>query len=378
MLFTLLVLDSVGAGALPDAADFGDTGSHTLGHLAELGLRLPGLSRLGLNRLPGLAALGEPGEPQASYGRIRLRSPGKDTTTGHWEFLGGRLETAFRTFPEGFPEELMGRFSERIGRGWLCNRPYSGSQVIADFGEAHLRSGDPIVYTSADSVFQIAAHEQVAPPELLYSWCEVARGLLVGEWSVARVIARPFRGPPFQRIAALRRDFSAQPPRLLLDRLAELGIPVYGIGKIPDIYAHRGFREEIHSDDNADGIEQTLRAMRTIPSGLIFTNLVDFDSLYGHRRDPTGYARALSDFDGRLGELLAAVPERGGLLLVSDHGNDPTWPGTDHTREWGICLLYRPGQAGRALGDREFVDVGATVAQVLGADWAVGSSFWEA
>ncbi len=381
MKFSIIVLDSVGAGELPDAQAFGDVGAHTLNHtLKASGVQLPNLTALGLGQLPTLD-LPASTATSGSFGRLKEVSPGKDTSTGHWEFMGVQLEHAFQVFPEGFPPEVMARFTAATGTGYLCNRPYSGTQVIADYGPEHLKSGDPIVYTSADSVFQIAAHLDRVPIETLYQWCQAARDILQGEYAVARVIARPFRGEfPYERAGELRRDFSLTPPPTVLDALKAAGKDVVGIGKIPDIYDHQGFTEEIHTDDNADGIRKTLARMQQPYDGLVFTNLVDFDSKFGHRRDPHGYAGALRAFDDALPELLANVPDDGCLLLISDHGNDPTWTGTDHTREHGLLLAYRPGGSGVgvSLGDREtFADIGATVAEALGVGWeGPGESFW--
>lgn len=387
MLLTIVVLDSVGVGELPDAAGFGDTGAHTLNHtLHAAPVHLPNLAALGLARVPtvqtGAATI--PDVPaQGAFGRMREVSPGKDTSTGHWEFMGVQLEHAFQVFPDGFPPEVMDRFDAATGTGHLCNRPYSGTDVLLDFGEEHVRTGKPIVYTSADSVFQIAAHEDVVPLETLYAWCAAAREILQGEYAVARVIARPFRGErPFERVNEHRKDFSLVPPPTVLDALKDAGRAVVGIGKIPDIYAHRGFTEEIHTDDNADGIVKTLDRMRRAAaegtSGLIFTNLVDFDSRFGHRRDPQGYSACLAQFDAALPDLIAAVPDGGALIVISDHGNDPTWKGSDHTREYGLLLAHRAGAAGVDLGERAtFADVGATAADALGADWSgPGESFW--
>ena len=376
---TIIVLDSVGVGALPDAKQFGDSGAHTLNHtVAATNLKLPNLAALGLARLPGVEGLAETGPVHGAFGRLREVSEGKDTSTGHWEFMGAPLESPFRTFSEGFPSEVMKRFEHAIGRGWLCNRPYSGTEVIKDFGEEHLRTGLPIVYTSADSVFQIAVHVDVTPLETLYEWSRAAREILQGEFAVARVIARPFKGAfPFDRMNEARHDFSLEPPRNVLDVLFEAGRDVIGIGKIPDIYAGRGFTQKIHSDDNIDGLNKTLAAMTGEFDGLAFTNLVDFDAKYGHRRDPQGYARALAEFDAFLPGLLQAVEPDGLVMLVSDHGNDPTWHGTDHTREHGLILAYRPGIGAVALGDRaSFADVGATVAEALRVTWrGPGTSF---
>ena len=387
MLLTIVVLDSVGAGELPDAASFGDAGAHTLNHtLKAAPARLPNLAALGLAQVAGIEtgdATVPAGPAAGAFGRLREVSPGKDTSTGHWEFMGVQLEHAFQVFPDGFPPAVMDRFDAATGRGHLCNRPYSGTDVIRDFGPEHLKTGAPIVYTSADSVFQIAAHEDVVPLETLYAWCRAAREILQGEFAVARVIARPFRGEfPFERANEHRKDFSLVPPATVLDAVKATGQAVVGIGKIPDIYANQGFTEEIHTDDNADGIAKTLARMRRAAqdgtSGLIFTNLVDFDSKFGHRRDPAGYSACLAAFDAALPELIAAVPEGGALIVISDHGNDPTWKGSDHTREHGLLLVHKGGAAGVDLGDRAtFADVGATVAEALGAAWdGPGESFW--
>ena len=373
MTVTVLVLDSVGLGALPDAEAFGDAGSHTLDHtVTSAGVSLPNLAELGLGNITGVTSVAAAERPLASHGRMEERSPGKDTTTGHWEFMGVILQHAFRTF-ERFPPAVMDAFDDLTGRGHLGNYPASGTEIIAELGEEHLRTGEPIVYTSADSVFQVAAHVDVVPLQTLYRWCEGARRILTGEHSVARVIARPFTGEAgaFERLGAQRHDYSVEPPTpTVLDALKAAGKEVIGVGKIPDIYAHRGFTQEVPSGSNMEGVDRTLELMRRKPNGLIFTNLVEFDSLYGHRRDPAGYARALVEADARIPELLQAVGPEDTLLIVSDHGNDPTWTGTDHTREYGLLLAYRPGQAPQNLGTREtFADVGATVAKTLGVPW---------
>ncbi len=389
MLLTIIVLDSVGVGALPDAASFGDVGAHTLNHTLQAApVPLPNLARLGLAQIPTVQTGPDTvpdGPAHGGYGRLREVSPGKDTSTGHWEFMGVQLEHAFQIFPEGFPPAVMEPFDAATGHGHLCNKPYSGTEVIRDYGREHLKTGDPIVYTSGDSVFQIAAHEDVVPLETLYRWCEAARGLLQGEHAVARVIARPFRGEwPFERANEHRRDFSLTPPPTVLDAVKASGQAVIGIGKIPDIFAHQGFTEEIHTDSNADGIQKTVARMRQAAaegtSGLIFTNLVDFDSKFGHRRDPAGYSAALAEFDAALPGLLDSVPHGGALIITSDHGNDPTWHGTDHTREYGLLLAYTPGMSGVDLGERAtFADIGATVAGALGVAWTgPGEGFWTA
>lgn len=377
---TIIVLDSVGVGALPDADRFGDEGAHTLDHtLQATGVSLPELARFGLGNIAGVDSIAADPRPLASHGRMAELSPGKDTTTGHWEFMGVVLEHAFNTF-EKFPPAVMDAFDAATGRGHLGNYPASGTDVIRDLGPEHLATGKPIVYTSADSVFQIAAHVDRVPLQQLYDWCEAAREILTGEHSVARVIARPFTGQPgdFERLGAERKDYSVAPPgTTVLDVIKAAGREVVGLGKIPDIYSHRGFTRKVATTDNLDGVTRTVEVMKTRPDGLVFVNLVEFDSLYGHRRDAGGYAQALADFDERLPEILAAVNEGDTLLLVSDHGNDPTWAGTDHTREYGLLLAYRPGSQGQDLGTRaSFADVGATVAELLEVAWnGAGESF---
>ncbi|MEM7739007.1 MAG: phosphopentomutase [Deinococcota bacterium] len=372
MTVTVIVLDSVGVGALPDAEAFGDVGAHTLDHtLAASSVNLPNLQRFGLGNIDSVRELATHARPRAAFGKLNEVSAGKDTSTGHWEFMGVVLEHPFQTFSQ-FPAAVMTPFDAVTG-GHLGNKPASGTAIIEELGEQHLATGLPIVYTSADSVFQIAAHVDKVPLETLYEWCRVARGILQDEYAVARVIARPFEGEvgAFTRIGAARKDFSLSPPHpTVLDALFDAGKAVVGVGKIPDIYNHSGFTKEIHTDSNLDGITKTIEAMRARPDGLIFCNLVEFDSLYGHRRNPEGYAQALKDVDDRLDDIISAMAADDVLMFISDHGNDPTWHGTDHTREYGLWLVYGEGINPVDLGTRAcFADVGATVADLLGVSW---------
>jgi phosphopentomutase len=380
----LVVLDSVGIGAMPDAAAYGDTGSDTLGNIARRRLlRLPNLVKLGLANIRPFDGLARVREPLGAYGRCALASPGKDTTTGHWEIAGIHLERPFPLFPNGFPSEIMDEFERRIGRRALGNRAASGTEIIRELGAEHMRTGSPIVYTSADSVFQVAAHEDVIPLWELYKMCETAREILRGPHEVGRVIARPFTGTPgsFTRDHANRHDYAVPPPRgMLLDRLDEAGVAVYAVGKIFDIYLGRGIQEYEKTRDNADGMAKTLGALRAVEEGLIFTNLVDFDSQYGHRNDVEGYARALEAVDAWLPELLAALGEGDLVIFTADHGNDPTFPGTDHTREYVPLLAFGPGTVGGVnLGTRATLsDVGQTVARNFGVPLEKGVSFLDA
>lgn len=370
-----IVLDGVGAGEAPDAACFSDAGADTLGHVRarKPGLSLPNLDALGFSRLYGGSrpALG-------AYGRARERSMGKDTTTGHWEMMGVVRETPFPTYPQGFPQEVIDAFSRAVGRGVLGNEPASGTKIIAQLGEAHMRTGRYIVYTSADSVFQIAAHESVIPLDELYEACQKARALLKGPHAVARVIARPFVGEPgcFVRTAG-RRDFSLEPPYpMLLDALEEHGVPVWGVGKISDIFCGRGLARHLPSHSNAEGIEATLLAMKELPLGMILTNLVDFDMLYGHRRDVEGFATALEEADRGIGRVMAAMGPEDTLILCADHGCDPTYGGSDHTRELvPVCFYGAAYPADEDIGTLEgFYHLGNRAAALLGVPFQAGAS----
>lgn len=405
MRVVLIVLDSVGIGALPDAGLYGDEGSDTLGNIArEIGsLSLPNMAALGLGNLvgrtggeavPGLPPL----PPAGACGRLGMKSPGKDSTTGHWEMCGVTLDRPFPTYPEGFPSRVLDPIERAIGRRVLGNKAASGTEIIKELGEEHIRTGRPIVYTSADSVFQIACHEDAVPLEVLYRWCLIARELLTGEDMVSRVIARPFTGPPgaFVRTAN-RKDFSVKPPRpTLLDYCQEAGVTVTAIGKIEDIFAGQGITKSIHTSGNGEVIEAILREIRVSQGSpgrqgetgyeswdeageargergdaLIFANLVDFDMLYGHRNDVRGFARALEEFDRALPRIMRAMGGSDILVITADHGCDPTTPSTDHSREYVPMLMYgKPIRTGLVLGDREsLADLGATLADMLGISY---------
>jgi phosphopentomutase len=375
-----IVLDSVGIGAMPDAADYGDVGSDTLGNIARLRcLRLPNLCRLGLANIKPLAHLDPAASPAGAYGRCALASPGKDTTTGHWEMAGIHLEKPLPLYPHGFPREIMDEFERRIGRNTLGNKAASGTEIIKELGAEHMRTGSPIVYTSADSVFQIAAHEEVIPLWELYKMCETAREILHGPHEVGRVIARPFIGSPgaFTRTPN-RHDYAVPPPKgMLLDRLDERGIEVYSVGKIFDVFLGRGIRDHVKTKNNDDGMAKTLEAMDAAAGGLIFVNLVDFDQQYGHRNDVEGYAGALERFDAWLPAFLGKLNEGDLVILTADHGCDPTTPSTDHSREYVPLLVYGPkARAGVNLGLRRTLsDIGQTVAENFGTAISRGTSF---
>ena len=376
-----IVLDSVGIGAMPDALSYGDPeGSDTLGNVARrLALKLPNLCRLGLANIKPLTGLPASDAPFAAYGKATLASPGKDTTTGHWEMVGIHLDKPFPLFPNGFPPELMHEFEQRIGRSTLGNKAASGTEIIKELGEQHVETGSPIVYTSADSVFQVAAHEDVIPLFELYKICETARELLRGKWEVGRVIARPFTGPvgAFTRTTN-RHDYAVPPPKgMLLDQLAERKIEVFSIGKIFDVFLGRGIREYEKSTSNADGMAKTLEAMKSVDQGLIYVNLVDFDQLYGHRNDVEGYARALEEVDAWLPSLEERMKDDDLVILTADHGCDPTTASTDHSREYVPVLAYgKKSRHGVNLGTRASLsDLGQTVAENFGAHIVNGESF---
>ncbi len=377
-----IVLDSVGIGALPDAADYDDVGRSTLGHIAEARpLRLPNLVRLGLANIAPLAHLQPAPAPLASYGKGSTVSAGKDTTTGHWEMAGVWLDQAFPVYKHGFPPEIIDAFEAQIGRKTIGNKPASGTEIIKEMGEEHVRTGKPIVYTSGDSVFQVAAHEDVIPIAELYRMCEIARKLLDGEHRVGRVIARPFAGPSghFARTSR-RHDYAVAPPKpMLLDVLQERGVPIFGIGKIHDIYNGRGVDDYVTTKSNSDGMEKLSAATDDRQHGLIFCNLVDFDMLYGHRKDVEGFARCLEEFDAALTGYLPLLGPRDLLILTADHGcdPDPRWVTTDHSREYVPILAYSPAQkSGNNLGIRStLADMGQTIAENFNTTIPHGTSF---
>jgi phosphopentomutase len=368
----LIVLDSVGIGDAPDAETYGDAGSNTLGNIARAlgGLSLPNLAGMGLGHLGDFAGIAAADSPRGAFGRLTEASAGKDTTTGHWELAGAALQKPFPTFPDGFPPDFIRAFEQRIGRGTLANIAASGTVIIDQFGAEHMATGKPIVYTSADSVFQIAAHESIVPLPQLYEMCQIARDMLIGDLAVGRVIARPFVGSlgSFKRTEH-RRDFSLLPPHdTILDTTKAAGLMVAGVGKIEDIFAHRGLTLSNHTGNNEAGVDAILDFIRTRRAGLVFANLVDFDQLYGHRNDVPGYGRALQAFDTRLPEIVDAMGEADVLMITADHGNDPTTSSTDHSRERVPLLIFgRPVRPGLNIGTRStFADVAATIAVLLG------------
>jgi phosphopentomutase len=376
----ILVCDSFGVGDAPDAAEYGDEGSNTLGNTAKAvgGMGLPNLGGLGLGLLTAIEGVEPRAEPGTAHGRLTERSAGKDTTTGHWEMSGIVLLEPFPLYPDGFPPEIIEPFERQVGLEVLGNKPASGTEIIAELGEEHLRTGRPIVYTSGDSVFQIAAHTDVVSLQQLYEWSRIARRLLTGKHNVGRVIARPFTGKPgaFQRRPE-RRDFSVPPPGpTLLDLCLRDGVAVYGVGKIQDIFAGQGLTEALYSDSNDHGIDLTLRYLKRPGPALVFANLVDFDSKYGHRNDPSGYAHSAEALDRRMPELVGAL-DGGVLLLTGDHGCDPTTPSTDHSRERTPMLMAEVLGGPHDVGARDtFADIGATAADLLGVPWELeGRSF---
>jgi len=370
-----VVIDGLGAGELPDAGKYGDTGSDTLDNTSRAvgGLKLKNLSSMGLGCIEGVDFIKKAGSPIASYGRMAEASPGKDTATGHWEMAGVILKKPFATFPDGFPPGMLEKFTSLTGFGVLWGKPASGTEIIERLGGEHIESQRLIVYTSADSVFQIAAHEDIVPVEELYRVCRAARGLL-NEYNIERVIARPFTGPPgaFTRTAK-RRDLSMGPPgKTLLEMAVEAGVHVTGIGKIGDIFAHRGVGDEVHTVSDSDGVDRTIEALKSTREGpsFIFTNLVEFDMLYGHRNDPRGCAGALKNIDGRIPEITGLLTEDDLFIITGDHGCDPTTPSTDHSREYAPLIVYGKGIRGGVNLDtrKTFADLGASVAAALGID----------
>lgn len=367
----IVVLDSVGIGAMPDANRYGDEGSNTIGNIAEVlgGLRLPNLESLGLGRIMPIKGVSSDRPLIGFYSKMSELSAGKDTTCGHWEMMGVITKSPFPTYPVGFPSEIIAPFEKKIGRSILGNKPASGTEIIKELGEEHIRTGFPIVYTSADSVFQIAACEAVIPVDELYRICKIARTMLTGRHAVNRVIARPFIIEHGQYIRTDRRkDFSLAPPTpTVLDYALKIHLDVIGIGKIGDIFAHKGLSEEIHTHDNPDGIRQTINWMKRDFHGILFTNLVDFDMKYGHRNDVNNYAKALQDFDDSVPEMLHALNKTDVLFITADHGCDPTTPSTDHSREYVPLLVYgKELKKPKSLGvRRSFADIGATVSDIL-------------
>lgn len=368
----LIVLDSVGIGEEPDAAEYGDVGSNTIAAAAASPyFSMPNMQKLGFFNIDGVTCREAAAAPEGAFARLQEASKGKDTTIGHWEIAGVISESPLPTFPDGFPRELLDEFERETGRKVLCNKPYSGTDVIRDYGEVHMKTGALIVYTSADSVFQIAAHESVVPIEELYRYCEIARRLCTGKFGVGRVIARPFEGEhPFKRTSR-RHDYSLVPPKVtMLDCLKAAGKDVLAVGKINDIFAGSGITDMVRTVNNGDGIDKTLEYGKRDFDGICFTNLVDYDMLYGHRNDVDGYARALTEFDERLPELLAMLRDEDILIITADHGCDPSTPSTDHSREYvPLVIAGKPVKAGVNMGTRgTFSDIAATVLDYLGVE----------
>lgn len=377
----LFVMDSVGIGALPDSEKFGDIGVNTLGNIAKNSqdFKINNLRNLGIGNIDGVEDVESVDTPVGSFGRLMEISNGKDTTTGHWEIAGLHIEEPFKTYPNGFPDYIIDAFEKETGRKVLCNKPASGTEILKELGKEHMDTGAVIVYTSADSVFQIAAHEEIVPLDELYKMCQFARDLLRGEDQVARVIARPFIGEPgnFARTSN-RRDYSLKPFRkTVLDSLKEAGYDVQAVGKIVDIFDGEGITEDVHTKSNMDGIDKTLDYLKTDSKGLIFTNLVDFDAKFGHRRNIEGYREALEEMDARLPEIFETMKDDDIIILTADHGNDPSYKGTDHTREYAPLLVYGKNVKVNNLGTRKsFADIAATIADIFGLDKTeIGESF---
>jgi len=380
---SIIVLDSLGIGELPDAEQFGDKGTNTFAHIAEKmnGLNVPNLAKLGLAHIHPIAGVKKEESPIGFYGKMAEISSGKDTMTGHWEIMGLKIDVPFKTYPDGFPESLLKPFEQKIGRKVIGNKPASGTEIIEELGEEHMKTGSVIVYTSSDSVFQVAAHEEIVPLEELYKICEIAREMTLDEeFSVGRIIARPFTGKPgsFKRTHN-RRDYAVKPPeKTVMNYLVDHNYDSIAVGKISDIYAKEGVSKSIKTKSNMDGVDKTIEALKEGFNGLIFTNLVDFDMLYGHRRDPIGYGTAIEEFDARLPEIFEALNDDDLLIITADHGNDPTHTGTDHTREYVPLLVYSKSlKAPDSLGIRTtFADIGATIAENFKIELpSIGASF---
>ncbi|WP_099188162.1 phosphopentomutase [Tepidibacter mesophilus] len=370
----LIVMDSVGIGQLPDAKKFGDEGVNTLGNIIKSydGISIPNLTKLGIGNINGFEQVKEIDSPIGAFGKSAEVSQGKDTTTGHWEMVGLRVDEPFKTFPDGFPKDVIEEFESKTGRKVIGNKPASGTAILDELGEHHMKTGEVIVYTSADSVFQIAAHEEVVSLDELYKMCKIAREMMMGDNALARIIARPFVGEPgnFTRTSN-RRDFSLDPYEdTILDNIKKTGQDVIAVGKIEDIFNGKGITEAVHTKSNMDGVDQTIEYMKKDNKGLIFTNLVDFDSKYGHRRNVEGYKNAIEELDLRIPEIIDNLKDEDILILTADHGNDPTYKGTDHTREYIPILVYGKNiKSGANIGVRTtFSDIGATIADILETD----------
>ncbi|MCR1953778.1 phosphopentomutase [Clostridioides mangenotii] len=370
-----IIIDSVGIGELPDADKFGDVGANTIGNIVKSqgDINMPNIVDMGIGNIDGVDFLEKADKPAAAFGKCAEISQGKDTTTGHWEMAGIVVDKPFKTFPNGFPKEIIDEFEKQTGRKVVGNKPESGTVILDELGEHQIKTGDAIVYTSADSVLQIAAHEEIIPLEELYNMCKIARKIMSGDNAVARIIARPYIGNKkgsFERTSN-RRDYSVDPFKTtVLDNIKGSGLDVIAVGKIEDIFNGKGITEAVHTKDNMDGVDKTIKYIKSNNRGLVYTNLVDFDSKYGHRRDPKGYKKAIEEFDARLPEIIEAMKEDDILIINSDHGNDPTYKGTDHTREYIPVLIYGDRiKKGVNLGVRSsFCDIGATIADILGVE----------